>query len=120
MTVSITVFEDKSQVGNSYRVLQEVTTSSGIAKKIFVKVESTYEYDRVATLDDMLNLPDAPDPLAGYYRDHTFYRDFEDVSEANYFSNGVKERIGLLANEYDQAVNLFIGTSSEVISSVNP
>lgn len=102
---------------NQYRVTNEITTSSGISTKVFVKRESNYEYDRVATLDDMLNLPELPDPNEGYYRDDNFYREFSDVSDANYFSQGVKERLGLLVNEYDKAVTTFIGTDLTTISS---
>lgn len=110
--VSVSYIETRSQESQYYRVATEVTTSSGIASEIFVKRESTYEFDRVATVADMQNLPTIPDPNEGYYRESSFYKDFIDVNSAANFSTGVKERINLLVGTYDDAVNNFLGVST--------
>jgi hypothetical protein len=117
MTVSVFLIQTRSVVSNQYRVDNSITTSSGISTKVFVKKESNYTYDRVATLDDMLNVPDAPDPHYGYYRDDIFYMDFVDVSTAEYFAQGVKRRLDLLVSDYDEASNHFQGSSGENIHS---
>jgi hypothetical protein len=117
MAVSLYYIQTRSVISNQYRVDNSITTSSGISTKVFVMKESNYTYDRVATMDDMLNVPDVPDPHFGYYRDDAFYMDFDDVSRANYFAQGVKERIESLVSIYDEASNNFQGSTGERIHS---
>ncbi len=118
MAVSLILLQTRSVVNNLYRVDNSVPTALGIEPQVFVKNEETYEYDRVATLTDMMTLGTTPDPRAGYYRDLAFYRDFEDVSTASSFASGIKDRVALLVEAYDDAVNTFIGSDSNEYESI--
>jgi hypothetical protein len=113
--VSIDFIQTRSVVNSNYRVNNSITTSSGIASEVFVKSESTYEFDRVATLQDMLDLPTTPSQNVGYYRDSSVLRDFKNVSSANVFSSHIKERLDLLVEEYETAINSFVGSESTII-----
>jgi hypothetical protein len=115
--ISVYLIETRSVDSNQYVVDCSITTSSGISSSVFVKRESTYEYDRVATVEDMLALPETPNPSYGYYRDDAFTRNFPDVSEANYFSDGVKQRLQSLVTDYDAVVGTFVGTTQVSIQS---
>ena len=117
MAVSLILLQTRSSETTGYRVNNSITSSSGIAKEVFVKLESTYEYDRVATVEDMMNLPTSPDPQLGYYREDNFYRDFEDVTIARLFAAGIKERVDALVDDYEESVNLFLGSESTQYSS---
>lgn len=112
MAVQLILLQTRSVVDEKYRVSNEIASSTDIEKEVFVKSESYYEYDRVASLQDMLELPTTPDPQLGYYRDYKFYKDFNDVSEADLFSQGIKERVQTLTTLYDQAVVNFTGGDS--------
>lgn len=118
MTVRLILFQTRSVVNEKYRVQNEITSSSGIEKEVFVKRETNYEYDRIASLQDMIDLPTTPDPTLGYYRDYSFYKDFTDVSEADLFSDGIKDRLSTLVNLYNNAVVQFSGSESTTIESI--
>jgi hypothetical protein len=116
--VSVYLIETRSvDTNNQYKVECSISTSSGISSYVFVKREYTYEFDRIATVQDMMSLPETPDPSYGYYRDIEFTRTFEDVSEAQYFSDGIKQRLDTLVEDYETVVGEFIGTSALPITS---
>lgn len=119
MVASVKLLQTRSVAGAKYRVQNEITTSSGIPRELFVKRESTYEYDRIATLNDILTLPTSPDPKLGYFRDYEFIKDFDDVSEADLFSKGIKDRLDRTMTVYDLAINTFTGQDHTLITSAD-
>ena len=117
MAINIIVSETRELVNENYDVQMEVTSSSGIDKNVFVKRESTQEYDRVASVDDMGGLTITPDPLAGYYRDYQFVATFKDVTNAKDFAEGVRTRLDVLVRNYDVAQNQFVGSEDHTYTS---
>lgn len=114
---SVILLQTRSIIETGYKVECSITSSSGIVTTLFVKRESTYEFDHVATLNDLLVLPNTPDPRAGYFLDDACEVTFVDVSAAQGFADGVKARIDNLLDLYDVAANDFIGAESTIIST---
>jgi hypothetical protein len=117
MAVNVVCIQTRSVSESLYLVDVSISTSSGIVPQIFVKREQTYEYDHVASVSEMSSLSTTPAITDGYYRDDKFIRSFSDVETANAFSLGLSTRIQSLMSAYDVAVNVFLGSTTQVISS---
>ena len=121
MTVSITHTQTRSVDGISYVVNDVVTASEGIAPEVFVFATEDDSFNRIATVDDMLTLPATPEEAiatgADYYRAAEVMRTFASLYKADQAAIAISERLKLLTVEYDGAVNAFVGTTTETISS---
>lgn len=122
MPVTITHTQVRSvQVGPAYRTVDTVTASAGIPPQTFVFLVSDDSFQNVATVDNMLNLPStkAQAILDGKdaYRLAAVQKDFAILSDAEYFATTLSQRMARLVIEYDAAVNEFVGTTTETLSS---
>lgn len=111
MAVSLIVAQTNSVVNSFYRVEMSVVTSSGIASEVFVKRESTQEYDRVATVYDMYSVPVIPTPNDGYYRDTWIKIDTLDVNLTKDFANTIISRVDSLVKNYEAYQEDFVGST---------
>ena len=118
MSVSLTLNQVRESVNNKYKVTSTITTSSGVEKEVFIKRTGSLYYDRVATVDDMLNLDTDSSSTNGYFRDYEFDVEYNDVTTADNLADGVKERLGLLVDAYDVVVNAFVGSDDTVFTSI--
>lgn len=109
------------QAGPTYRTLDTVTASSGIAPEVFVFRVDGDVFEHVATVHDMANLPNtrAQAVIDGkdWYRLATVQRDLDILSDADEFADSLIGRMKALVVEYDAAVTAFIGTTTETLSS---
>lgn len=120
--ISITHTQIRSvQAGPLYRVQDTVTASVGIQQQVFVFETSDQSFNRIATVDDMLSLPtsQAQAVIDGkdYYRLNTVTKDYESLKTAEDAATTIVNRIKLLLVEYDAAVNAFVGTTTETLTS---
>lgn len=122
MATSVTHTQTRSVVaGPLYRVVDTATASVDIEHEVFVFVTDTQAFSRVATVDDMLTLPDtqaeALSAELGYYRLATVTRDFEALTDAKEFAASVNSRLKSLCVDYAAAVAAFIGSESTTVIS---
>ena len=122
MTVSLTHTQVRSvQAGPAYRTFDTVTASGGIQIQVFVFLVLDDSFQHVATVDNMVNLPNtkAQAILDGKdaYRLAVVQKDYPILKDAEEFAATLIQRMKLLVIEYDAAVNSFVGTTTAVISS---
>jgi len=122
MAVSVTHTQVRSvQPGPLYRVQDTCTAGVGIEKEAFVFAVLDDSFQHVATVDNMLNLPNtkAAAQLANldYYRDDVVVRDHTSLSLAEDFAATINARLKSLVVQYDVAVNAFVGTTTSTVSS---
>lgn len=122
MPVTVTHTQVRSvQAGPLYRVDDEVTASSGIDPEVFVFRTSDEAFNRIATVDDMMLLPNtrAQALIDGddYYRLAQVVKDYESLKTADDAATTIVGRIKQLLVDYDAAVNEFVGTTTETLSS---
>lgn len=120
MPVTITHTQTRSVgPGPVYVVNDVVTATVGIAPEVFVFTTDDDSFNRIATVDDMLDLPatkaSAVAEGADYYRLPAVTRQFTSVSVADSVALAISDRLTLLAVEYDAAVNDFVGTTTETL-----
>lgn len=122
MAVTLTHTQTRSvEAGPLYRVDDLATASAGIQKEVFVFQTIDDEFSRVATVDDMMLLPNskAQAVLDGkdYYRGDHFVKDYESLQTANNVATAIVGRIKSLLVDYDVAVTAFVGTTTETLTS---
>lgn len=122
MPVTITHTQVRSvQPGPLYRTLDTVTAAVGIQTQVFVFLVLDDSFQHVATVDNMLNLPNtkAQAILDGKdaYRLAVVQQDYAILSEAEEFASTLIQRMQLLVIQYDEAVNTFVGTTTGTLSS---
>jgi hypothetical protein len=122
MAVTITHTQVRSvQVGPAYRTVDTVTASVNIPPEAFVFLVADDSFQHVATVDNILNLPNtkAQAIIDGKdaYRLAVVQKDYAILSDAEEFANTLIQRMKLLVIEYDAAVNDFVGTTTETLSS---
>lgn len=122
MSVTITHTQTRTvEEGPVYVVEDVVTATTGIDPEVFVFATDDDRFNRIATVDDMFRLPaDASQALTAgvdYYRAAEVRREFTSLRDADNAAITIGERLQLLAVEYDAAVNAFVGTTTETLSS---
>lgn len=122
MAVTLTHTQVRSvQPGPLYRVDDTATASSGIQKEVFVFQTADDAFNRIATVDDMLNLPNnKPQAILDgkdYYRGAHVVKDYQSLKTADDAATAIVDRIKRLLVQYDEAVNAYIGTTTETLTS---
>jgi len=121
MSSTITHTQTRSIVSNKYRVLDTATASVNIPLEPFVFTTSDASYNRIASVDDMLNLPNsratAQSTGKEYYRQASVTIDWDLLAEADDFATTIEVRLKQLVIEYAAVVTDFIGTATTTVSS---
>lgn len=117
MAVEINLQAVKSVVaGPKYAVVCTITSAVGIPMECFVYDAHEDVYSRVAAVDDMVMLGTGFSNVDYYRRSNATMR-FDSISAAIEAVNVVHERLKKLAVDYDKTVNVFVGTTTSVITS---
>ena len=106
----------------AYHVTNVVDQNVDIPAEVFVFSTETGQYDHIASVGDLLNVPDTTQAAAQaagnpYYRQSSLVKDWTRLSDAQEFSATVRERLKLLVVEYNKAETSFIGTTTETYTS---
>lgn len=122
MPVSITHTQVRSvQPGPLFRVVHTASAAVGIQKEAFVFLVSDDSFQNVATVENMLDLPNtkAAAILANktMYRGDVVQKDWEFLKQAIDFGATLTARLKTLVVLYDKATNAFVGTTTATTSS---
>jgi hypothetical protein len=106
----------------AYHVANVVDQNVDIPAEVFVFSTATGQYDHVASVNDLLNIPDTTQAAAQaagnpYYRQSSTSNDWTMLRDAQEFSTMVRERLKFLVVEYSKAETSFIGTTTETYTS---
>ena len=120
---SLRLTQVRSVVSSSdYEVSNTVDQNVDIPAEVFVFSTSTGLYDHVASVGDILSIPDVTQAVAvaaghQYYRQAASVNDWESLRDARDFAVMVQERLKSLVMAYNTAETSFIGTTMEIYSS---
>ena len=116
MATSLTLRQTREVVVGGYKVTNSIIASVGIAEEVFAFTQ-TDTYDHICSVQEMETLPDVKDPNYTYYRASTGNVTFPLLADASEFATDSKQELTALVNDYDVAVNTFVGTEDTVIST---
>ena len=101
----------------TYQVDDHITASVNIAVEAFVFRYVDSQFDHVATADDIITLPNTPTIGQAFYRQARVTKAWVDLGDALGFAAMLEDRLKLLLVDYAAATALFIGTTTETLSS---
>lgn len=116
MAVSLTLHQVRSSVAGGYKVENTITAHTTVTDCVFVFASATDVYDHVASIDDIIALPETKDPRIAYYRKNLCSITYAEVDDAISFASDVKSTLHSLVNDYSTYITGFIGSEDTVIT----
>jgi hypothetical protein len=122
MAVSITLHQVRTvEEGPVYQVYNEITESDNISDKLFVFTTATDTFSRVATVFDVLNVPDSKGAAetadADFYRESVVTFSHSEISTAVTEADRIITRLKNLAHSYNKAQEDFLSDETTVIEA---